>query len=376
MLKFQLSGTDREGQRNTITIHAVDSQDAYARMEAQGYSDIVLHTDDVAAAITQMMPQDPAACVDPDLVSASYDVEYRFMSNGAFFLHMCGKLCRQWWWVMVICGALVGNKIINGQSLGVLDILWIALFMLPISLALHSAVFSMTRKYDLMLESLHWGRWKEVLKRAPALRGHIPDLELDIRIATALAGQGKLDEGLRLVAPYAQQADVPQWMYHARLAEIYIAARQPEEALKCQMQSYELAPDNSTVMLDLAMGLLKNQQDTPRAQQLIAEVESQHVSDVVEVFVGLAKSMLALNTGKYREAAEGFQEGEEALAPMAGGSAPVRSAVDMSRAYRAIALAHLGEKDAAENLFKSVRKRWEALPGNRLVERFDQAMGR
>jgi len=376
MLKYQLSGTDAQGQRNTITIHAADSQDAFTRMEAQGYSDIVLHTDDVAAAITQMMPQELDECEASDFVTAADEVEFRFLSNWGFFFHLTRKLYVQWWWTSLICVAILGNKLISDRPFSIWDTIWVVLLLLPLALGVHSAVFSKTRKYDQMLEALHWGRWQEVHRLAPALRGHIPDLELDIRIATALAGQGKLSEGLRMLAPYAELADVPKWMYYARLTEVYLAAQQPEEALKCQEQSYAIAPDNSTVALDLAMGLLKNQVDTPRAQKLIEDVESQHLSDVVQIFVGLAKSLLYLNQGQYREAAAGFRKGEDDLLPLAVGSAPVRSAVDMSRAFRAIAMAHQGLTADAEKLFTTVRSRWEALPGNRLVERFDRAMGR
>lgn len=371
MLKFQVSGTDSTGMRTTLTVEAESARDAHTRMTELGYIDITLHTDDAMAAAVLSMP---GKDVDETFITAQDMVQLRCLSRSGYFLFLIRKMYSQGriGWVLAI-GAVAYSLWQHGTLAwyGWIGFVYLAF---PLVIAAWTTLTGMTLVYEALLEACYWGRWKEVLDRSAKLRGHVPDFELDVRVATALAGLGRLDEGLAIVAQHQGTDGLPDWMYVARLAEIYQIAGLHEEALRCQRESYEAAPDNPTVLLDYAMGLLKSQTNTELAASLLRKVEEQPLSDMLQLFLPFAKGLLALNTRDHREAVELFQQTEKDLAPLAPGSAPVRGVIDMIRAYRAIGLAKLGERGEAGKLFNVVRPRLTALRSERILEQYEKAL--
>jgi hypothetical protein len=122
------------------------------------------------------------------------------------------------------------------------------------------------------------------------------------------------------------------------------------------------------------MGLLKSETETELAASLIRQTEEQPLSDVLQLFLPFARGLLALNTGQFREAVDHFLTCEDSLKPLSAGSAPVRGMVDLIRAFRAIGLARLGERAAAEKLFGVAKPRLEAIKSDRILNRFYRAM--
>lgn len=250
-----------------------------------------------------------------------------------------------------------------------------ALLLFPPAVAAWLAFFGPARKYDAMLEAMCWGRWQEVLDRIRPLRGTVPDFELDMRSACALVGLGRFDEGMAQVRAHGNDPAIPLWMYLGRMSELYDLAHRYDEALQCHRDAWEDAPENPTVVLDYALALLKQERDTELAVRLIGEIENQPKADLLVMVLPLLHGMAALNTGRDNEAANRLKEAEKNMRPMAKGSALVRFLVDMTRTYRAIALARLGRGAEADRLFAVVRPRLEALNYSRLLERFQSARG-
>src|SRR5690606_23452895 len=118
-------------------------------------------------------------------------------------------------------------------------------------------------------EALCWGRWQEVLDRIPALRGSVPDFELDARAACALAGLGRIDEAMERYRTHESNPEVPLWMYLGRMSELYELVHNYDEALRCQRDAWEVELDNPTVVMDYALALLKYETDTELALNLI-----------------------------------------------------------------------------------------------------------
>jgi tetratricopeptide (TPR) repeat protein len=214
-----------------------------------------------------------------------------------------------------------------------------------------------------------------VLDRIPALRGTVPDFELDVRGACALAGLGRFDEGMEQFRAHGNDPAVPLWMYLGRMSELYDLAQRYDEALQCHRDAWEDAPDNPTVVLDYALALLKYEKDTELALRLIGEIENQPKADLLIMVLPLLHGMAALNTGRDGDAPARLKEAEKNLRPMAKGSALVRFLIDIARTYRAIALARLGRGAEADRLFAAVRPRLKALNYTGLIERFRSARG-
>ena len=52
---YFLTATDEKGKRDTHRVDAENSQDAFEQYESQGFTDIVLHSDDAAAAASGLV---------------------------------------------------------------------------------------------------------------------------------------------------------------------------------------------------------------------------------------------------------------------------------------------------------------------------------
>ncbi|MCC6695333.1 MAG: hypothetical protein IT365_06865 [Candidatus Hydrogenedentes bacterium] len=371
MYDFLLTGIGANGKRETLCIQAETAQDAHSQFASMGYRDITLHTDDSAAAATRL------TALDTGHVSPADMVELRGTSDLGFFLFLLKKLYRLGWWLAIPAILLLLAGWWASGAIGAIFILIaFGLAALPLALALWTALTGNSRKYEKMLEAACWGRWPEVLKRLPALRGHVPDFELDVHTACALTGMGQFEEGLATLQPHADRSDCPQWMYLARLAQVYDTAHRYEEGLDCYQRAYESEPCNPTLMLELAMALLKNERDTARAMELIHSAEQQQLSDVLLLLLPHVKGLAALNWGNPGEAEQYFHTAEENLRPMAPAAAMVRLVMDVNRAYRAIALAELGRLREAEALFAMARPRLEALKSGRILDRWNRVTRR
>jgi hypothetical protein len=370
MPQFLLTATAQDGKRETVRLQADTAGDALRTLESIGYVDITLHTDDADAAATEMLPP-----TDEKYVSPAESVQLRSVTDLDFFLFLTKKLYVHVWWLMLIAIAVLVRQWWISSFPGFLGVAAMILLALPLILSLWSTFFAAGRKFQRMLEAGAWGRWQEVLDRAQRLRGKVPEFELDARAACAMAGLGRLDEGLATLGKHANSSDIPRWMYYARLAEVYDRVQQDDESLRCYRLAHEDAPDNPQVMLDLAMALLKNETDLAAAQQLIAAAEQQPLGDVAVLLLPFAKGLAALNSGNSHEAEQLFRATEDNLRPMAAGAALVRLVMDVNRACLAIALANLGEKREAETVFAIARPRLEALDSSRLIDRYERSIG-
>ncbi len=370
MLEFLVTCTDAEGKRETIRIQAGSSREAIEKCVLRGYTDITLHTDDAAAVAVASMP-----AVDEVVVTPADLVQLRSLSSLGFFWMLYGKSWSFLWWAQGPALAWLAYGAWRGAPMNWLGWLASAILLLPPVVAAWLAFFGPARKYDAMLEAMCWGRWQEVLDRIPALRGAVPDFELDIRSACALVGLGRFDEGMALVRAHGNDSAIPLWMYLGRMSELYDLAQRYEEALKCHRDAWEDAQDNPTVVLDYALALLKQERDIELAMRLIEEIESQPKADLLSMVLPLLHGMAALNSGRDSDAVARIHEAEKNLRPMAKSSALVRFLVDMARTYRAIALAKLGRSAEADRLFAVVRPRLEALNYTRMIERYYGARG-
>lgn len=370
MLEFLVTCTDAEGKRETIRVQAGSAREAAEQCAARGYTDVILHTDDAAAVAVASMP-----AVDEVVVTPADLVELRSLSSLGFFWMLYGKSWNFLWWAQGPALAYLAWGAWQGSPMNWLGWIASATLLFPPLIAAWLAFFGPARKYDAMLEAMCWGRWQEVLDRVPALRGTVPEFELDMRSACALVGLGRFDEGMALVRAHGNDPAMPLWMYLGRMSELYDLAQRYDEALQCHRDAWEDAQDNPTVVMDYALALLKQERDTALAMQLIDEIESQPKADLLVMVLPLLHGMAALNSGRHSDAVARLQEAEKNLRPMAKSSALVRFLVDMARFYRAVALARLERGAEADRLFAVVRPRLEALNYTHMIERYRAARG-
>ena len=369
MLEFYLTGSNARGTRKTLRIFAGSSRDAIADFKAKGYHEITLHTDDVAAVAVSTMSK-----AKFNFFSPAERVQLGRLSDKGLFLLMVRKFYFGLWWLLLLAALTLVYINQSSATPGSPVAIFILVLLSPILFSACVAYGGPRRKFNATIEAACWGRWQKVLDRIPSLRGQVPRFELDVRTACALAGLGRLDEALALYEIHSDDEVVPAWLYWSRLSGVYHVAHRYMDALECLRQAKEKAPSNPLLALDLAMGLLENEVDTDYATQLIDGISKTYISDLTALYLPFVNGLVALNTGRPGDAEALFYAAEQGFSPMAEGGPLFRLLVDITTAYRAIAMADQGRKPEAEKLFGTVRPRFEALSYNRLLTRYTRSI--
>ncbi len=369
MYDYLVSATDENGTRTTRYVSAASACAAVAQLKAEGCTDIVLHTEDVGAAIDSMTSS------TSDEVSPEELVSLRFLSPFGYFLFLLKKSYRAAVWSLVLAVPCVAWLIYLGRGRGLLFWGAIMVIVAPFLSALHFAFFSKTRRFYQLMDASAWGRWEAVLELVPRLRAQTSDFELDVREAIALAKTGFVQEGLRKMERHADSPKIPSWIYLVRLAEFHDSLDNYDLALDCLRQAHEDAPDNPTVALDYALGLLKYDTDTPKARRLIEWAQRQPLSDVLQMILPLIQGILAVNEGNYDQAIASLEKSRATVQPLVAAEPLFGPILDYCRAYLAIAYARTGDLEMATRYYRVAKRRLQALGANWLLARLHREIG-
>lgn len=366
--EYLLSGRTPGGRKVTERVEAANADAAVEALRQRGYSEIVLHTDDVSAVFTQQRR------VEPHVTPKDY-VGFRYRKGYlGRVVYLARKVYVQnWKWNVAFLAVLVVRRMVHSPW-GVMDYAAIGVFLLPAVIALVTQISNPALWYENFMELVAWGRWAEVIEEAIRLRGRLPQRELDWQHAKALAASGKPSEGLAIVSPQASDPDLPAWLYLSRLAEVYAVARRKQEHLDSLEKALALAPENATMLLDVALALLRYQQDVGRAKRLIAQARSHALSDVLCPVADAADGMAALEDGKADQAQLKLESAIDGLNRFRNASPLIGVLQDSFRAYLALALASLGEQAAAERQFRLAEPRLRALQRDDLLDRCQRGL--
>jgi hypothetical protein len=385
MYDFLATATDRNGTRSTHNLVAASAAQAVAQLEADGCTDIVLHTDDAGAVAARMTALESGAVTPEDMcdrssllesgaVSPEELIDLRFLSGCGYFLFSLKKHLRAMGMAFIVPLAFVTWTAIRGNQLGFLFWIAVAIIAIPFLVPFYLTCFTPARKFDRLMDACAWGRWNAVLELVPHLRGHVPKFELDAREAVALAKMGRVDDGLSRITQHASNAEVPRWMYLGRLAGFYEYIERHDLAIEHYRQAYEDAPDNPTITLDYAISLMKYETDAQEAELLVLSAEQEPLSDMLQLFLPFAYGLRELNNRRYAQAQMFFAEAHRKLTPLGAAQPLFRLVTDNISAYLAIASAKGGDFETAKQHYGRAKKRLEALGANQLLSRLKQAM--
>jgi tetratricopeptide (TPR) repeat protein len=369
MPEYLLSARDPKGRKVTECVEADSAEDAVAILREEGYADIVLHTDDVMAAVN------PKRRVSKHLTPRDL-VELR-LAKGYFSraLFLLRKLYATGWKSLLLLLVLVVTLAMLRHSWGMLEWLVIGALVFPVPFALVFALFSGSRSYDRVLEAASWGRWEEVLELLPRMSKRVPPHERALREAQALAGSGRIGEGLALFEPFATNGEIPQWLYWARVAEVYGAARDRSQALVAKEKSLSLAPDNPTILIDVAAAVLWVKGDIRRARELLERAKQYPMVDIAAPFLQTTEALIALETGDAEAARTKLEAALPKAVRLIGGNAVGRVAIDRIHGFLTIAHAQLGNSRLARAHFRRAEPRMRALGWDDLLRRCEHAIG-
>jgi hypothetical protein len=309
MYEYLLTARQPDGRVITQRLEALSGDEAVEELQRHGCTEIVLHTDDVSAVLTKQSKFDGR--ISPR--------EYVDMRQRGSYLRFVAfliiKFYKMSWIIHLISLAVFLVRRGWGYPWGFLDWLILAWLVFPLVLGIVTPLFGISRSYTQMIEAVSWGRWNEVLQRLTALRGRIPPIESAVREAQALAGLGHLQEGLRVLSPFADGSQIPEWMYWSRLAEVCNAAHHRDQAMAAIEKAAELAPDNAVVLLDFANQLLGYRRDASRAKLLINRVRTHKISDMLHPLLTMTDGMLELEENRPRKAVQCLEKSLTELNP-------------------------------------------------------------
>lgn len=366
--EYLLSAKSESGKQITERVDATSADAAVEMLRLRGCTEIVLHTDEVGAVYTQqskveqhISPKDYLAFRQPR----------GYLGRVAFIAR---KLYAQSWkWNLGFLIVLATRRWLDSPW-GLLDYLAIGSLLLPLAASFVTQISTPGLVYHQFIELVAWGRWNEVLDRADRLQGRLPERELQWNRAKALAGLGRLAEAIEIAGPLAGDPDVPEWLYHSRLAEVYSTAKDTDASFASLEKALALAPDNSTILLDLALSLLYHQRDLPRARQLLEQARSHVLSDVLAPVAEAAEGFLLFEESRPDQARGKLEAGLAGLNQFAAASPLVGAVLDRIRAHLALTLAALGDHAAAEREFRLAEPRLVALRRDELLARCRQAL--
>src|SRR5439155_19877703 len=116
--------------------------------------------------------------------------------------------------------------------------------------------------------------------------------------AQALAGLGRLAAALRVLAPFADGREAPEWLYWSLLAEVYAIANDREQMLAAKERALALSPNNPSLLLGVADSLLQHTRDVGPARELLAAARTHVISDSLRYMVSFVQGLLALEDGQ------------------------------------------------------------------------------
>ncbi|HEX3148332.1 MAG TPA: hypothetical protein VHR66_09635 [Gemmataceae bacterium] len=367
MPKYILTGTDLHGRSRTEAISAATGDEATSRFKARGFVNVTLHSDDVIGHLFK--PE-----VLKHLTPRDYLALGR-MNRGVFILHMIARLYRDNWWLFLPVVALLTGRRVLEVPWEALDALSCLLLLTPPVIVLLGEAFSPGRRFERAMAFNAWARWGEMLAALPAVQSIVPELQYAVFKAKALAGLGRLEEAMDVVRPYADDPKSPAWLYWGQLADVFHIAKLGNRAIECSEKAVEYAPDNPTVLIDLAMARLRYHRDTARARPLLEQARAHEISEPLTPFLIMAEGVLALEENRPEKARELLDESARLAEPLRYSTALMGAAIDRIHTYLTLACAATGDLPAAERHFQIAEPRLRAFETNDLIERCQVALG-
>jgi len=368
MAKYLISGKDQRGRTSTEAVHAATADEAVRRFKDRGFSDVVLHSDEVLGQLLQ-----PEAL--KQLTPGELHVLGR-LSRMQTIGWMISRLYRkQWWWFAAAIALVVGRRIID-VPWDFLDTMSVAFLGLPAFLVLMGEIFSPARKYDRVMAFNAWGRWAEMLAALPSVKWAVPAPQYAFHEAKALAGMGRIEEALERVKPFANDPKTPAWLYWGQLADVFSSAKLGDRVIECGEKAVENAPNNVTVLIDLAMSLLRYRRDAARARPLLEQARTHEISDVILPFLLMCEGAVALEENKPEQARRLIEEALKAVEKYRHASPLMGAGIDRMHTYLALACAVSGDSLAAEKHYRIAEPRLKAFDSTDLIERCQAAIGR
>lgn len=364
MWQYLITGRDPSGEQATECVRAKSAQAALETLQARGWRELVLHTDDYSAKLRKRRDFGPGD-TPRDVVAWQYRGHLANLASLIARMYVI-----DWKLGAFLAAFLLVRRALEAQW-NLLDYLGIAMLLSPPFQALWNSRVSF--RYHRMLTAQEWASWPQVLKLLPTIRHLLPPIIAARYEAKALAGSGRLEEALAVLRPLSHDRRIaPTALWSAR-ASAYWTAAQYDQAIELREKTIECAPDDPVMLLNLADELLVLGRDTDRARQLIERARELAMSDKMRAYLLKVEGIIALEAGDVCSAVERLEEAQRRLRRFRNPLSA--SSVDLIDGWLALAKAMSGDLAAARQHFSRAEPRLRAKKMDKLLARCQAALG-
>lgn len=291
MANYFLPSRNPIGRTVTEIVEADSAIAAVDVLQQRGCTNIVLHTDDIDAKTALPLPENK-------FLSPREQIELRQRGDFGCVIWLTLK----YYGILWKCQAIVILSILMVRTLDAprrtYDFLCLAVLLVPPALSLIFFVSGWSTRVHALAKAASWGRWQQVLRLLPRVRGRLPLYVVAWLEAQALAELGRIEEALRLLEPFSGGREIPEWFYWSLMSTVYRAAGQTDLAFTAQEKASDFASDSPLAFIGFANSLLVLRRDRQRAEELLKRAVQCPISDQVAPAFFTAEGLLAIGQEK------------------------------------------------------------------------------
>jgi tetratricopeptide (TPR) repeat protein len=365
---------DRSGKPVVREILATTAAEAKSILTSDGYTDLKLFQDDTMAAAVSPM-EEAEMFGEPLEVSAEDRIKQSTKPQLNWWRALWEGI-RQTYGLITLLLVLAGWFAYRENYTWALSSVGAIVVMLVFIVCVSTPAIY----YNKLNQAVDWNRWDEVLDLVRTLETNrkinfikVPEVELKRNRAKALAGLGRVEEGLAEYRQCAGQPGCPSWLHKAFIAGIYDTAKQYDKAIEYTLLSLE-EKENPSMYVDLAYRLARHKRDVVAARKVLAKGEQAVLAEMAKPFLLRARGWVCYLEHNYAAARSAFEEAIQYLErnrhqPFHDGS------IAVAKAHLACVLAKQGEFDLAKKSFAEAKKYLEATDEKDLLDECRNTIG-
>lgn len=368
MPTFLFTATDESGNSVTDRVEAGTTSAARYKLGLQGYSKISFHTDELAADFDKFLGEGLESPV-AEVLSPEDELAARRGGGVLREIAFAWKANTLFWLPLFVWSGLA---VYHGRPYTLSD--WLSFVFTGLFLFYFVWMVLPGIAYQKLLSASVWYQWNDVRRWARIIRIlkrlafiPIPDLELDFRLAYALAAEGQLEKGLALVNKY-EDHKCGKFMFYSRVSSVYEAARNYEKMTACRKLAAHHGTGKPAEKIDIVLGLLRRQRNITEAKPLLAELEETDVAEIGQLFVEYCRGLLAVEERDWQTAEKLLNETLN-LAALYANNVLMDGMTKDIKAYLGIAVANLGKQEQAKSIYREVAPLLKVRKEDELLER-------
>lgn len=374
MPSYLFQAEDGAGAAVSDRIEATNLGQARYILETRGYRDIRFHEDEHGDDIRQMIRADTQVSAPAAGWGPAQEIESRRRRtpwqkfSWALKLHLYAIIPLLLWNALAL---------LHGPPWRAGD--WLGFIATPLYLGYFVLLAAPAQVFHQILVASAWKDWERLrffVRLARGLRAMrrtgIPERELRVREAYALADEGQLDAALRIMEEVRARPNHKEYLHLGRLAAVYQYAGQYDRQIECLREAQRLSPGGASQHLDLAAALLRRRRDVAGARQELELAKEKELTELAKIWVAWCEGFIACEEGDFTRAKAEFRA---ALAHSQNTGSPL---LEIARAEinasLCVACARSGETAAAQACWLACRELLLARREADLIRRCEAAL--